>query len=425
MKQHILIVPSEEFLPPENHLAGIFQLHQASALAKAGFRVGVLSVRQVLSTTMILRAGLYRAAGRNPGNSLDGWSLPELAFILKRKLRQPESFVTHDQIGNIPIVRAEGFYPLPPSPSTDHLGWIRAGITAFEAYRDRFGEPDLLHAHNLNPAGLLCHRISTRWNIPFVVTEHSSFFRQGLIPRRLFPRLRKAAAGASSLAAVSPGLRAILARQLDLDQEGIQWVPNVIDPEVETAPVKTRAPSERRFAFSCIGNLIPIKNHAVLLRAFNRAFQGNDCVLLRIGGDGPLESELKILAEKLGITGQVDFLGRLSREEVVQELDGCDAFVLPSSYETFGVVLVEALVRGKPVIATRCGGPESFIEPEDGMIVEPDDAADLANALVTMIKKARTYDPCVLRESAIERFGAQRLVENLDQLYRIAEATNA
>jgi glycosyltransferase involved in cell wall biosynthesis len=88
-------------------------------------------------------------------------------------------------------------------------------------------------------------------------------------------------------------------------------------------------------------------------------------------------------------------------------------------------VLIEALVRGKPVIATRCGGPESFIEPEDGMIVQPDDVADLSNALVTMIHDARNYDARRLRERAIERFGAERLVENLDQLYRTSEKTNA
>ncbi|MEO5902842.1 MAG: glycosyltransferase [Gemmatimonadaceae bacterium] len=425
MKRHVLVIPSEEFVPPENHLAGIFQLHQASALVNAGFRVGVLSVCQVLSTTMILRAGLYRAAGLNPGNLLDGRSLPQLALVLKRKLMQPESFVTHDRIGNIPVVRAEGFYLFPPSPSTDHIGWIRAGITAFEAYCDRFGKPDVIHGHNLNPAGLLCHRISTRWNIPFVVTEHSSFFRQGLVPRRLFPKLRKAAVSASSLAAVSPGLGAILAQQLDLDPESIKWVPNVVDAEVTVAPIGAKVSSARRFVFSCIGNLIPIKNHATLLYAFQRAFCAQEYPILRIGGDGPLESELRHLAAELGIAAQVHFLGRLSRGQVIEELDNCDAFVLPSSYETFGVVLIEALVRGKPVIATQCSGPGSFIEREDGIIVQPDDVGDLSNALLTMTHEMSHYDARHLRESAIERFGAHRLVANLEEMYREADPTNA
>ncbi len=424
MPPHVLIIPSEEFLPPESHLAGIFQLHQANALAAAGFKVGVISLRLAVSVPMIFRSGFYRLAGRTPGNALDGRSIPELATLLKRKLMEPESFIKYDEIDTIPVIRAEAFYFFPPSPLTDHIGWTRSGVAAFKAYSERFGRPDVIHAHNLNPAGLLAHRISKEQRIPFIVTEHSTFFARGLVPQALFGRLREAAEAASTVAVVSPPLGKILERQLKLDPSHIQWVPNVIDPLVVAAPAATHPPPRDGFDFLCIGNLIPVKNHAVLLNAFHRAFPEDPRVKLRIGGDGPLEEELKELANQLGLEKQVDFLGRLSREQVIEELDNCDALVLPSSIETFGVVLIEALVRGKPVVATRCGGPEAFIGEDDGLVVAADDVTELSLALSTMKDRAASYDPDQLRSRALARFGPERLVENLTKLYDNAIAAN-
>ncbi|MFN2601757.1 MAG: glycosyltransferase [Gemmatimonadaceae bacterium] len=424
MPAHVLIIPSEEFLPPESHLAGIFQLHQANALVAAGFRVGVISLRLALSVPMIFRSGFYRLAGRSPGNSLDGRSIPELATLLKRKMMDPESFITFDQVGTIPVVRAEAFYFFPPSPSTDHIGWIRSGVAAFKAYCERFGRPDVIHAHNLNPAGLLAQRLSKESEIPYLVTEHSTFYARGLVPQALFGRLRQAAVEADTIAAVSPQLGKLVEDQLKLDASHIRWVPNVIDPLVVTAPKATRPSAPAGFEFLCVGNLIPIKNHAVLLHAFHDAFKGDSRVTLRIGGDGPLEAELKALSSQLGVEKQVEFLGRLSREQVIEELDKCDALVLPSSIETFGVVLIEALVRGKPVVATRCGGPEAFIGEDDGLVVAADDKLELSLALSMMRDRAASYDPARLRSSALARFGPEALVENLTQLYDNAIAAN-
>lgn len=424
MPPHILIIPSEEFLPPESHLAGIFQLHQANALVAAGFKVGVISLRLSLSVPMIFRSGFYRLAGRSPGNALDGRSIPELATLLKRKMMEPESFIIYDHVGTIPVVRAEAFYFFPPSPSTDHIGWIRSGVAAFKAYSERFGRPDIIHAHNLNPAGLLAHRIFKENRIPYVVTEHSTFYARGLVPRGLTGLLRKAAEGADAVAAVSPQLGKLVEAQLKLDPGSIQWVPNVIDPLVLTTRPVTRESGRSGFEFLCVGNLIPIKNHAGLLRAFHDAFAEDPRVTLRIGGDGPLETELRALSHQLGLDGQVKFLGRLSRERVIEEIDQCDALVLPSTIETFGVVLIEALVRGKPVVATRCGGPEAFVGEYDGLVVAADDVGELSQALITMKARAATYDADRLRSSALARFGPEKLVENLTQLYDNAIAAN-
>jgi glycosyltransferase involved in cell wall biosynthesis len=113
----------------------------------------------------------------------------------------------------------------------------------------------------------------------------------------------------------------------------------------------------------------------------------------------------------------------LGRDEVIAELDRSDAFVLPSTYETFGVVLIEALARGRPVIATACGGPEAFVLPEDGEIVPPGNEERLASAMVAMRSSRASYRDDQLRERAIERFGAEAFVEKIQRVYAAAIAT--
>ena len=414
---HVLIIPSEEFLPPENHLSGIFQLHQARALRDAGLRVGVISVRQAHSVLMIFRAASFRAAGRRVSNALDVMSVREMFMLLFDKILRPRRYVSIEEVYGIPVARIEGFYYLTPSPRTNHLGWIRAGSVAFDEYCARFGRPDLLHAHNADSAGLLAHHIAKRTGIPFVLTEHSTFYERGLVPRGLHPSLRRAFTAARGVAVVSPSLAVVLREKLGIPLDTARWIPNVVDPGIAGSGPHAGKKAGDQFVFLAMGNLIPIKGHAVLLEAFRRAFAGLSGISLRIGGDGPLRDSLERLARDLGIAPQVRFLGRLSREAVILELDRCDGLVVPSLYETFGVVIIEALARGKPVVSTACGGPDAFVTQGDGILVAPNDPDALADGMVALRRDYVRYRSEDLRERAILRFGPRRIAEQLQELY--------
>ena len=80
----------------------------------------------------------------------------------------------------------------------------------------------------------------------------------------------------------------------------------------------------------------------------------------------------------------VEFLGSLNRSQVVSHMQQCDCFVLPSRYETFGVVYIEAMACGKPVIAVANGGPDDFVKGFNGMLIEPNDIAGLQHVLEQM-----------------------------------------
>jgi glycosyltransferase involved in cell wall biosynthesis len=419
---HILIIPSEEFVPRRNHLSGIFQLHQARALKAAGFQVGGISISLAFSIPMIARGIVNRAIGRRSHNVLDTYSVTAMLRLLRRKITSANTFIESDEVEGVPIVRIEGFYYLPPSPYTNHFGWIRAGLAAFDEYCRLYGKPDLIHAHNLDSAGMLAHAIWKRRGVPFVVTEHSTYFGLNLIPRFLHPRLRRAAHASSGIAAVSPALAEKLRTELSL--ESIQILPNVLDADLVTRQLASGRPANRAFTFLSIGNLIAVKDHASLLRAFKTAFPENGGVELRIAGDGPLRDELQVLAKELDIESRVQFLGTLSREDVIEELDRCDAFVLPSTYETFGVVVIEALARGKPVVATICGGPEAFVTKEDGILVPASNVSELASAMIRLKANRREYDDLSIKERAISRFGPDAFVDSLKKFYRPAGVLN-
>lgn len=419
---HVLLVPSEEYLPPESHLAGIFQHHQATALSRAGYRVGVLSIKQAYSVPMFARAALMRLAGRRVHNPLDGYSLPGIARLAAQKLAGHERFLTVEERPEAALVRAEGFYWLPPSDRTNHFGWVRAGVAAFAEYSRRYGRPDLVHAHNTHPAGLLARRLHELHGLRYVITEHSSYYARGLVPKGLYRGLRRAVRQASGFAVVSPALGRVLEAELGDCVRDAVCISNVLDADVVERPC--RPVEHDGFTFLAIGSLIPLKNHAILLEAFQARCVADAGIQLRIAGDGPLETELAARIRLMGLEHRVRLLGRLDRVEILRELDACDALVLPSQYETFGVAIIEALARGKPVVASRCGGPDAIVTSDDGVLVPCNDAAALGEAMARLVREHARYASLEIRRRAIERFGPDRLVASLSDLYARALASD-
>lgn len=414
---NILVIPSEEFQPPESHLAGIFQRHQCTAMHRAGWKVSVLSVRLQFSAVMILKALAMRLVGRVPGRGLEGYSTRGLLRLLKEKCWQPEESVTHEVIDGYPAVRISGLYLRRPSPENDHVSWVRAGKVGFAEFVRIHGKPDLIHVHNCNPAGLLARTIHEQTGIPYMITEHSSYYHRTLIPQRLLPRLRDAFASAKVISVVSPALGECLVRDVGPQVAKYRWIPNVVDPEFESLDAPQRCQSAG-FQLLSIGELIPLKGHRELISAFAKAFAGQPDVTLRIAGDGALDGELRSLIQSLQITGQVQLLGRLARNQVQEEIKACHCLVLPSHFETFGVVLIEALVQGRPVIASACGGPNCVVDESNGLLVPPKDISALATALTTMKQTEAKYDPASLQRDVLERFGRTRLLRDLDAAYR-------
>ena len=95
----------------------------------------------------------------------------------------------------------------------------------------------------------------------------------------------------------------------------------------------------------------------------------------------------------------------------------CNVFVLPSLHETFGIVLGEAMACGKPVISTRCGGPEYVVTPDTGVLVDVANPVALADAMEAFISGRHSYDPQLVRRSVTERFGEEAFLRNISSIY--------
>jgi glycosyltransferase involved in cell wall biosynthesis len=166
------------------------------------------------------------------------------------------------------------------------------------------------------------------------------------------------------------------------------------------------------------GRLTTQKGFTYALQAFKRIEREFPEAHLLIAGDGPLNMPLKAEARQLGLARRVHFLGW--RTDIPNVLAGLDVFVMPSLWEGFGLVLLEAMAQALPVVGSAVSAiPEIVAHGETGLLVPPRDPDALADALRTLLR-----DPALMRhlgmlgEDRLERmFGADAMIEATAALY--------
>jgi glycosyltransferase involved in cell wall biosynthesis len=216
--------------------------------------------------------------------------------------------------------------------------------------------------------------------------------------------------------AISRGLAQYLEEAEGFDAEDFEIVHYGIAPHGEPSPYAESAPR-----LLCVGRLIPIKGHIVLLRAFAEARKQVPGLTLDIAGRGPLEPALKALARELGIEDAVRFLGYVS--PIQDAIERSAVIVVPSMGEGFGMVALEAMERARPVIAASIGGlGELVADGETGVLVTPGEAEPLARAIVEVAgdldRAARMGETG--RRRALAEFLEERCIERTEQLYERA-----
>ena len=176
-------------------------------------------------------------------------------------------------------------------------------------------------------------------------------------------------------------------------------------------------PPEDEFIICTIAGLEPKKGIDILVQAFSSTFKG-DPVRLRIVGDGSQRSALEEQVHGSGIAAQVEFHGRLTRKGVREALRQSHALVSASLVETFGISLIEALSCGKPVVATRSGGPQAIINKDNGILVQAGDSVALAEGLQRMVREYKDFDPLQIRANCQAIYSDQVIVHRLETIYK-------
>jgi len=383
MRRKILIIPS--WYPNKQALInGIFVQDQAEILSRT-YRVAVLAPR-----------------------------VPNWRQII-RNCDLPKSQI--EDHGEIKIYREEFLVP-PKFFRLRMSAYVMLARRGFRRILDTWGKPDMIHAHVVLPGGWVSVNLGREHGVPVVLTEHSGPFSLNLRSAYHRKLARETLTQVNRILAVSPAM----ARDIRVfcNPIEIEVVGNVIRTDLfSPLPASPEGPKRSGLRFFSVALWNKEKGLNFLIEAMHLLTKrGVLSAELIIGGDGGSQTGARGMVKELGLSDRCAFLGLLTRAEVRHWMQQCDVFVLPSLVESFGIVLGEAMACGKPVIATRCGGPEFIVSPETGLLVNPGDSAALAEAMNEFISGRVKFDPEVIRQSICKRFGEKAFLDKISSIYQ-------
>ncbi|MCP4325913.1 MAG: glycosyltransferase family 4 protein [Alteromonadales bacterium] len=288
------------------------------------------------------------------------------------------------------------------------------GKRLFKRYLKKESRPDIIHVHNSSAAKLAIW-IKNKYDIPFIITEHSSLlWCAGKNSNHGFKDNYNAFQSSHENIAVSERFADFLSSRF---KTTFKYVPNIVDTDFFTLPLnklKLRKHISSAIQIACVGNLTVNKNQQLAIHSIKYLLDKGHDIVLKIAGEGVERNNLLKLIKKLNLQERVFLLGGLNRLGVKKLLHESDCFILPSIKETFGVVLIEAMATGLPVLAMKNGGSESIITEGVGLLVE--DEEKFKDALCILISK--DYNPSFINTYVEQKYSPKSVVNQLLLLYK-------
>lgn len=282
----------------------------------------------------------------------------------------------------------------------------------YKKIEKKYGKPDIIHAHFIFN-GYYAVRALQKTNIPIVLTEHYSGIYDVAndsylcrLGQYTYPRCAK-------VIAVSPALSEMIEKHFNIETA---IIPNVADTDCFRFIQKQK--TNATFLFVTVCNLTENKRVGLLVDAFCQAFSSTDDVRLSIIGEGPERKAIRDAISNNERKHQIILYGQQERMQVARYFDESDCFVLVSQKETFGLVCIEAMASGLPVIATKSGGPEYFVNSTNGILIPTDDQGALISALKYMYNNAPSYDHQLISQNANQGYSPTAIASRLANLYK-------
>ncbi|OQY27193.1 MAG: hypothetical protein B6244_11305 [Candidatus Cloacimonetes bacterium 4572_55] len=374
---HILMIPSwyEKIFSP---YAATFFKSFALALKKIGHDVGVISV---------------------------------VPFYLKECV-QYRKFLLHKIELPGETLNGEIFQYLSIPKSIEFNRWLIFQIQKrmLKKYMAQYGIPDIVHVHSFS-GGRGAIWLSQKYQIPYIVTEHSTMFARNIYSQKDLYYANDLYKNSQYNFAVSNEFCHLLER---ITKNKFSYIPNAVDIDFFTPPVTKM---NQVFTFLNVGWLHYKKRQDLLIKAFIKKFNNRNAKLI-IAGDGPELLNLEKLIVKNNMQKKIELYGLASPLEVKTLMQNANCFVLSSEFETFGVVLIEAMSCGLPVVATRSGGPESIITNESvGILCDSNDLDGLSTAMKKVYSS--NYDPISIRNFVIDNFSEAAIMKKYDSIYNM------
>jgi glycosyltransferase involved in cell wall biosynthesis len=270
---------------------------------------------------------------------------------------------------------------------------------------------DIIHSHLSYPAGFLGAIIQKREKIPCVLTEHSwikKYFRSRIHKLCVLYTLKHCACVVAVSQALKDNINLYCKRQ-------VQVIPNVI--EMKKFSLSDALKKDNNLNIGILGGMGNFrKGLDILIKAVSLL---KDMELtVHIGGDGKYLNTFKEMAKELDIAGKCIFYGEIKPESIQDFYSKLDFYVLPSRDETFGVVVVEAMACGLPVIATKCGGPEEIITKETGVLIDKENPQELARAIRSVAGNLGSYNRKAIRDYVLEKYSPDLFVASISEVYQ-------
>lgn len=380
---HILILPSWYPAYPED-IRGCFFRDQALALVKAGNHVGVVT---------------------NEFRSLKNW---------KTIFSNKHGFFYEDDNG-IKTIRFKTMLWFHKMPFLINIFSTMYGKQAVEKYIEKYGKPDIVHVHSCLYMGEIARYIKTKYQINYIVTEHSSGFVRDLYSPYQLEVAERILYNSSCNIAVSTQMAKFFQNKFEIKKKW-EVVPNIVNPIFFENSIGKENFFNKKFKFINVAFMNKNKKQINIVKAYHELIkQGFLNIELNLIGDGEEKIELENYVKDNKILN-VNFLGLRDRHFIADAMSKSDCFILSSDFETFGVVIIESLASGLPVISTKCGGPEDILEKENGLLVEKDNIDELAEAMLVMLNT--NYDKNKIRMNCYEHYSEEAITMKLNQIYQ-------
>lgn len=363
----------------DDPMAGNYEAVQAKALARKGIDVTVLNYQ---------------------------WKSLSHLFRLKK----PKCF----EEDGVKVIQVEMIMPVVPYVlnSFEINRWVkkRALARLYRRYLRHNSKFDVVHAHSAFMA-YVSSVLKEKFKVPFVITEHWSKLNYEVIGEEEV-KLCEGYAHADAIITVSSQLADSLKRKFGADSVVIH---NMVADRFFDGELKQRVSDKIKFV--SVGALIPRKGYDILIKAFANAKKNSNCTLSIVGA-GPEEAALRELICEHQLQDKVFLLGGKSPDEIGEIIEDSDCFALTSRRETFGIVYIEAMAKGKPVIATVCGGPESFVNASNGVLIPQEDIAATSDAIDYMVDHIKEFDAQKIRQDCYDSFSEDVIADKIIEVYK-------
>lgn len=301
-----------------------------------------------------------------------------------------------------------------------YVSWFKQSIALAKKHK---GELSMTHAHYVFPSGLISLYLKKRFNIPYVVTAHGGDINK---MAKKNEQIRKMTGSilqnANHVIAVGEELAEMITRDFGVAENKLSVMSMGIDRNVFQLPsdkaVVQRAlgmdPAKKNLLF--VGNVIQEKGVEELILAFNELSKNDDNVALYIVGSTKDRSFYEKVTPLAKANSAITFVEPMPQPELVRYFQASDTFILPSYIEGLGLVALEAMACGAPVIAANVGGLHYMLKDGAGQLVEPKSVEELVIAMQRAVNGDFTPNEAEVQR-LLELHDAERIIDKLIAIY--------